>query len=250
MARRQASPTQPAGAAGSAQHVSPADMLSRGDSHRALLRRPLSLKIVPQIKSNQIPEPPLPYPPSQTSPPKGASGRQLVWGVVGLQNRAPPPPPSWARLQTCVANVEEVRGNVLGGKGKEVDCDEAKIGLKQKGTRAHKKIVQGDVLGALERGGFLVLHNYSKFKKARDWERRVGPLGGGGVMVSMLFALCTSKGAPISLPMVPGSMSRFSNILGSVMTTWITTLMSIPRMLMSKVKSAASRHHRWAAGNT
>ena len=53
----------------------PADMQSRRDSHRAPPRRPVSLKIGPQIKSNQIP-PPLP-PPAQASrcpPPRTALG--------------------------------------------------------------------------------------------------------------------------------------------------------------------------------
>ena len=47
-------PPRSAGAAGSALHAWPADMQSRRDSHRAPPRRPMSLKIGPQIKSNQI----------------------------------------------------------------------------------------------------------------------------------------------------------------------------------------------------
>ena len=60
-------PPRPADAAGSALHAWPADMQSRRDSHRAPPRRPVSLKIGPQIKSN--PYPPHPYPPHPTSHP-------------------------------------------------------------------------------------------------------------------------------------------------------------------------------------
>ena len=52
-------------------HAWPADMQSRRESHRASLRRPVSLKIGPQIKSNQnqIPDPPPPQAPPRTPPP-------------------------------------------------------------------------------------------------------------------------------------------------------------------------------------
>ena len=60
-----------------------------------------------------------------------------------------------ARLQTCVANAEEARGIVLGGKGREVGCDGTEIGHKQKGTGGHKKVFKGDVWGVVERGGML-----------------------------------------------------------------------------------------------
>ena len=83
-----------------------------------------------------------------------------------------------ARLQTCVATAEEARGIVLGGRGKEVECDETEIGCRQKGTGGHKKVVKGDVSGAVERGGILVLEDYDKIKKGPDWERRFKPLGG------------------------------------------------------------------------
>ena len=48
-------PPRPADAAGCALHAWQADMQSRRDSHRAPPRRPVSLKIGPQIKSNQPP---------------------------------------------------------------------------------------------------------------------------------------------------------------------------------------------------
>ena len=67
-ARRQACPPWPADAAGCALHAWPADMQSRRDSHRAPPGRPVSLKIGPQIKSNQIPPPPPPRPSSRPPP--------------------------------------------------------------------------------------------------------------------------------------------------------------------------------------
>ena len=47
-------PPGPRAWTGSASHAWPADMQSGRDSHRAPPRRPVSLKIGPQIKSNQI----------------------------------------------------------------------------------------------------------------------------------------------------------------------------------------------------
>ena len=38
-----------------------------------------------------------------------------------------------ARLQTCVANAEEARGIVPGGRGTEVECDETEIGHNRDG---------------------------------------------------------------------------------------------------------------------
>ena len=87
-ARRQACPPpRPADAAVCAQHAWPADMQSHRDSHRAPPRRPVSLKIGPQIKSNQINSPKLPPLPSPPLPPLPPPPH--------LRNCPPyPPPPS------------------------------------------------------------------------------------------------------------------------------------------------------------
>ena len=103
-------------------------------------------------------------------------GSNRISAMLGI---APSNVALWtARLQTCVANAEEAQGIVLGGRGKEVECDETEIGRRQKGTGGHKKVVKGDVWGAVERGGLLVLEDYDKIKKGPDWERRFGPPGG------------------------------------------------------------------------
>ena len=99
-----------------------------------------------------------------------------------------------AILQTCVASAEEARGIVLGGRGTEVECDETEIGRRQKGTGGHKKVVKGDVWGAVERGGLLVLEDYDKIKKGPDWERRFGPPGGDDGL-DVLCSMYIKKGS-------------------------------------------------------
>ena len=84
-ARRQACPPGPADAAGCAQHAWPADMQSRRDSHRAPPRRPVSLKIGPQIKSNQTPSTPSACTPLAQALPCPSTGPRLT--VVSLTFR-------------------------------------------------------------------------------------------------------------------------------------------------------------------
>ena len=59
----------------------------------------------PPPPPSPLPEPPLPSSPPKP-PPLGASGQQLVGGVVGVQNRgvAPPPPPHPRALRTTNHN--------------------------------------------------------------------------------------------------------------------------------------------------
>ena len=94
-ARRQACPHRPTGAAGSALHAWPSDMQSCRDSHRAPPRRPVILKIGPQIKSNQI-LPPTPPPRPNCPPPLQVltdSRGGVVSGPVVVAPPPPPPPP-------------------------------------------------------------------------------------------------------------------------------------------------------------
>ena len=102
-ARRQACPPppptpQPAAAAGCAPHAWPADMQSSRDSHRARPRRLVSLKISPQIKSNQIKSQPLPHrsspnPPSNAPPPPpGAFGPLQKGGGFAYKREETSPP--------------------------------------------------------------------------------------------------------------------------------------------------------------
>ena len=106
-------PPRPAVAARCALHAWPADMQSRRDSHRAPPRRPVSLRIGPQIKSNQIKsnqikshmdpppnrpsQPPPPHlpslnPPLQSPPPPlGAFGPLLLGGGSRIKARRRPP---------------------------------------------------------------------------------------------------------------------------------------------------------------
>ena len=71
---------------GRASHAWPADMQSRGESHRAPPRRPVSLKIGPQIKSN---------PPSKapTPPPLGGLRPKVSGGVSWHPDPSSHPPP-------------------------------------------------------------------------------------------------------------------------------------------------------------
>ena len=80
-ARRLACPTQPADAARCAPHAWSADMQSRRDSHRAPPKRPVSLKIGPQIKSNQIKSNQIK---SNQIKSQGGEGCLGAWGYIGM----------------------------------------------------------------------------------------------------------------------------------------------------------------------
>ena len=54
-------------------------------------------------------------------------------------------------LRICVMALEESRQRPLGGEDVEVECDETEIGRRQKGVHGHKKVVKGDIWGAVER---------------------------------------------------------------------------------------------------
>ena len=85
-------PPGPRTRTGCAWHAWPANMQSRQGSHRAPPRRPLSLKIGPQIKSNHIPprNPPLPIPPL----PARVLRPTVSCGVDSVETRGFTPPPS------------------------------------------------------------------------------------------------------------------------------------------------------------
>ena len=57
-----------------------------------------------------------------------------------------------------------------------------------------RKVVKGDVWGAGERGGLLVLEDYDKIKKGPDWERRFGPPGGNDGL-DVLCSMYIKKGS-------------------------------------------------------
>ena len=57
-----------------------------------------------------------------------------------------------------------------------MECDETEIGRRQKGVHSHKKIVKGDVWGAVEREtGRVHLELFDKLKAVKEVERRFGP---------------------------------------------------------------------------
>jgi len=79
-------------------------------------------------------------------------------------------------LRLCVMAAEEASHQPVGGRDIEVECDETEIGRRQKGIHGHKKIVKGDVWGAVERDtGRVILEIYDKMKVQEVVERRFGP---------------------------------------------------------------------------
>jgi len=80
------------------------------------------------------------------------------------------------RCRLCVANQQEATVTSLGGRGVEVEMDEAELGRKPKGLHGHKKDVKSDVIGAYDRSsGILILEIYDKLCAGEKSLRRFGP---------------------------------------------------------------------------